>query len=39
MLNESFPEFLKENKNLTGVYVGNLNYSLKAITDEDEGDE
>jgi len=24
-----FPQFLKENKKLTGVYIGNLNNSIK----------
>lgn len=39
MVIEALPEFLEKRKGLTGVYVGNLNFSLKPVSDEDEGDE
>ena len=39
MIVETFPEYLEKQKHLTGVYVGSLNFSLKSINDEDEGDE
>lgn len=36
LLESEFPEFLEKCKNLTGVYVGNLNYPVKEINDDEE---
>eukprot|EP00825_Cyclidium_porcatum_P002631 TRINITY_DN1121_c0_g2_i1.p2 TRINITY_DN1121_c0_g2~~TRINITY_DN1121_c0_g2_i1.p2 ORF type:complete len:658 (-),score=176.34 TRINITY_DN1121_c0_g2_i1:285-2258(-) len=36
LLVEELPEFLEQNKKLTGVYIGQLNYPPKDINDDEE---